>query len=353
MESIKIAGSLIGVKHHPYVIAEISANHAQDYSVAEAIVHGCAEAGVDAIKLQTYTAETMTLDLNEPAYVINEGLWKSKNLFELYRDAETPWAWTGRLQALCDSLKVTLFSSPFDSTAVEFLESLNFPAYKIASFELTDLPLLRLVAGTGKPVIASTGMATRQEIDTAVATLRAEGCVQLALLKCTSSYPATFESLNLGLIPKMQQDFRVPIGFSDHTQGITAAVAAVALGACIIEKHVKTAGSETSPDAAFSATTNEMKSLVQSVSLAYDSIGETEYGPHVSELPMLLLRRSIVAIREIPAGSRIEPEDVAVLRPAIGLPPSELETVLGATVRKHISRGEGISWDALGMTNGD
>jgi len=345
---IEIAGRRIGSAHRPYVIAEISANHAQDYSVAEAIVRGCAEVGVDAIKLQTYTAETMTLDVDKPAYIINEGLWESKRLFDLYGEAETPWEWTEPLQALCSSLGVTLFSSPFDSTAVDFLESLNFPAYKIASFELTDLPLLRAVAETGKPVIASTGMATEQEIQSAVSVLRESGCEQLALLKCTSSYPATFDSLNLILIPRIQTDFDLPVGFSDHTEGITAAVAAVALGACIIEKHVKTIGSESSPDAVFSSTIGELGELVNGVNFAFDARGNGNYGPHESEYPMIALRRSVIAIRDLPVGARVNKEDVAILRPAIGLPPSEFDTIVGAIVKKNIFRGDGITWDSLG-----
>jgi len=344
---IEIAGRPIGSAHRPYVIAEISANHAQDYSVAEAIVRGCAEVGVDAIKLQTYTAETMTLDVDKPAYIINEGLWESKRLFDLYREAETPWEWTEPLQTLCTSLGITLFSSPFDSTAVNFLESLNFPAYKIASFELTDLPLLRAVAETGKPVIASTGMATEQEIQSAVSVLRENGCEQLALLKCTSSYPATFDSLNLSLIPRMQSDFNLPVGFSDHTQGITAAVAAVALGACIIEKHVKTTGSESSPDAAFSTTIEEMKDLVHNVTIAFASRGESVYGPHQSERPMIAFRRSLIATRDLPMGTEISADDIAIRRPAIGLPPSDFEAVIGCKVIRRIDRGDGINWESL------
>lgn len=349
---IEIAGRRIGDAHRPYVIAEISANHAQNYSVAEAIARGCAEAGVDAIKLQTYTAETMTLDLDKPAYVISEGLWESKKLFDLYREAETPWKWTQPLQELCASIGITLFSSPFDSTAVDFLESLNFPAYKIASFELTDLPLLRAVAETGKPVIASTGMASEQEIQSAVSVFRENGCEELALLKCTSSYPATFDSLNLSLIPRLQSDFNLPVGFSDHTQGVTAAIAAVALGACIVEKHVKTTGSESSPDAVFSATIEELRELVSGVNLAFDSRGNCQYGPHETEYPMIALRRSVIAIRDIPLGAQITKEDIAILRPAVGLPPGEFDAILGAITAENILKGDGITWESLRTTSG-
>jgi len=347
IDSIEIAGRLIGDSHPPYVIAEVSANHAQDYATAEAIVRGCAEAGVDAIKLQTYTAETMTLDSDLPPYVIKEGLWESRRLFDLYREAQTPWEWTEPLQTLCESLGVTLFSSPFDSTAVDFLESMDFPAYKIASFELTDLPLIQAVAATRKPVIVSTGMATEQEIQSAVSVLRENGCEQLALLKCTSSYPAAFNSLNLSLIPRMQLDFKVPVGFSDHTQGITAAVAAVALGACIIEKHVKTVGSEFSPDAAFSSTIDEMSALVQNVAQAFEARGSGKYGPHKSELPMIALRRSVIALRDLTVGTRITIDDVAVRRPMIGLPPSDFESILGSKVTARVNKGEGIKWEFL------
>jgi len=347
MSEIVIAGRKIGSNYRPYVIAEISANHSQNYSVAEALIRGSAEAGVDAIKLQTYTAETMTLDVDLPEYRVKEGLWKSERLFDLYRRAETPWGWTESIQALCAELGIAMFSSPFDSTAVDFLESFDVPAHKVASFELTDEPLLKKIAATEKPVIASTGMATKKEIETAVSVLKENGCRSLALLRCTSAYPAPFDALNLSLIPTMTKDFGVPVGFSDHSLGTAAATAAVALGACIIEKHVQTAESESSPDAAFSASLADIQALVLDVNIAFEARGDGKYGPSECERPMLALRRSIVASRDIPFGTSVSENDIVVRRPNIGLPPGEFDTVLGAITTRGLQRGEGITWDAL------
>jgi pseudaminic acid synthase len=343
MSEISIAGRKIGTGYKPYVIAEISANHSQKYPVAEALIRGSAEAGVDAIKLQTYTAETMTLDVDLPEYRIKEGLWKSEKLFDLYRRAETPWDWTENIQILCSELGIALFSSPFDSTAVDFLETFDVPAHKVASFELTDLPLLKKIASTGKPVIASTGMATKDEIETAIRVLSENGSGSLALLRCTSAYPAPFNALNLSLIPKMMQDFNVPIGFSDHSLGTASATAAVALGACIVEKHVKTVGSESSPDAAFSASLEDMKELVFDVNVAFEARGNGEYGPSDCERPMIALRRSVIASKDIYPGQVLGPENITVRRPNIGLPPSAYEKLIGMTAHRTIQRGEGIT----------
>jgi len=343
MSEIAIAGRKIGSNHRPYVIAEISANHSQNYAVAEALIRGSAEAGVDAIKLQTYTAETMTLDVDLPEYRIKEGLWESERLFDLYRRAETPWSWTESIQALCVELGIAMFSSPFDSTAVNFLETFDVPAHKVASFELTDEPLLKKIASTGKPIIASTGMATKKEIETAVRVLTENGCESLALLRCTSAYPAPFNALNLSLIPKMMKNFNVPVGFSDHSLGTAAATAAVALGACIVEKHVQTAGSESSPDAAFSASLTDIQQLVFDVNVAFESRGNGEYGPSKCEQPMMALRRSVIASRDIYPGELFDANNIVVRRPNIGLPPSEYETLLGTTARQAVRRGEGLT----------
>jgi len=356
MSEIAVADRKIGLSHRPYVIAEISANHSQNYAVAEALIRGSAEAGVDAIKLQTYTAETMTLDVDLPEYRIKEGLWKSEKLYDLYRRAETPWGWTESLQILCAELGVEMFSSPFDSSAVDFLETFDVPAHKVASFELTDVPLLKKIASTGKPVIASTGMATKKEIETAVRVLAENGCESIALLRCTSAYPAPFNALNLSLIPKMIQDFNVPVGFSDHSLGTAAATAAVALGACIIEKHVQTAGSESSPDAAFSASLTDIKRLVFDVNVAFESRGNGQYGPSECEQPMMALRRSVIASRDIYPGEIFCADNVVVRRPNIGLPPSEYEKLLGTAARQAIRRGEGLSWKSAERSpspNGD
>jgi len=344
---MKIRDRNIGDQSLPYVVAELSSNHTQDLHVAKALLEGCAAAGVDAVKIQTYTAETMTLDVELPDYYIQDGLWQSQRLFDLYQVAQTPWEWTEELLNAASGLGLAFFSTPFDLTAVEFLETFDMPAYKIASFELTDLPLLRSVAKTGKPIIASTGMATHGEIAEAVDELTAHGCTQLALLKCTSSYPARHEALNLRLIPQMKADFGVPIGYSDHTIGKTASIAAVALGACIIEKHVMLADTSSSPDAAFSASLDQMSELVRDVRAAAVSRGSGDYEVSPDEDSMRRLRRSVIAFRDIPANKKIEYEDLTVRRPAVGLPPRELPSVAGRRAARDIKRGEGITWDLL------
>lgn len=350
--TLSIAGRTIGPDESPYVIAELSANHAQDLELAKEIVRGCAEAGVDAVKLQTYTAETMTLDVDRPEYWITQGTWASERLFDLYRRAETPWEWTRDLMSLARGLGLTLFSSPFDETAVDFLESCQVPAHKVASFELTDLPLLRIIGRTGKPVIASTGMATKDEISEAVSTLTESGCEQLALLKCTSAYPAEASDLNLTLIPQMQADFGLPVGYSDHTIGTTAAVAAVALGACVIEKHVQADRVTDSPDAAFSAAVSEMGQFVSAVREAHAMRGHAQYGPSAAEEYLRAFRRSIIATRDLQAGTLIGPDDIVVRRPDIGLLPRELDAVIGAKLTRGFARGEGLDWEGLEPVEG-
>ncbi|MCF8526164.1 MAG: pseudaminic acid synthase [Candidatus Nanopelagicales bacterium] len=342
-QGFSIAGRPIGFGHPPYVIAEISANHAQDLAVALRIVRECADAGVDAIKIQTYRAETMTIDTDLPAFQINDGPWAGERLFELYRRAEMPWEWTLPLKDLAEQLGMVLFSSPFDETAVDFLESCDVPAYKVASFEITDLPLLRRVARTRKPVIVSTGLASKVEVSEALATLAEFGASQVAVLKCTSSYPADMSDLNLALIPQMKLDFGVPVGYSDHTIGTVAAVAAVAMGACILEKHVQTDGSESSPDAAFSMTASDMGAYVRAARVAALAVGEAAYGPTPSEVPSLAFRRSLMAATDMQVGHIVGPDDVVVRRPAGGLPPAALERVIGSVTTRDLRRGDFVT----------
>lgn len=337
---IQIAGRRIGPAHPPYVIAEISANHCQDIATATRIIEECAGSGVEAIKLQTYTAETMTVDAELPHLRITSGPWAGESLFELYRRAETPWDWTQPLKELAESLGMVLFSSPFDATAVDFLESCDVPAYKVASFELTDTPLLRHIARLGKPVIFSTGLGSEEEIARAIEVLRESGCREVAMLKCTSAYPANLEDLRLSMIPRMMLDFGIPVGFSDHTIGTEAALAAVAMGACILEKHVQTVGSADSPDAAFSMSAAGMKDYVEAALRGYRMRGDAEYGPTENEHGSLIFRRSVMLVRDVKKGAILQMEDLAVRRPGGGVEPDRLHSVIGQRVNRDLVRGE-------------
>lgn len=337
-----IAGRLIGPAHPPYIIAEISANHCQDLTLARKLIKDCAAAGVDAVKLQTYSAETITLNSDRSEYLIQEGTWAGERLYALYERAMTPWGWTQDLHQLATECGVHLFSTPFDPTAVDFLETCDVPAYKVASFELTYHQLLARVADTGKPVILSTGLASHEEIHEALEVLRANGAQSVALLKCTSSYPALPQDLNLTLIPRMAEEFKVPIGYSDHTVGTTAAIAAVALGACIVEKHVKDSSSSTSADESFSTLTADMTSLVQECRNAFVARGVPEYGPTEAEEPSLHFRRSIVVDRDIAQGEILQESDLRIVRPMIGAAPKELDLIVGRPAPRSLSRGEGV-----------
>lgn len=338
----EIAGRAIGPDHPPYVIAEVSANHLQDLDLAKRIVLDCAKAGVDAVKLQTYSADTITLDVDLPPYLISGGTWDGERLYQLYQRAMTPWEWTAELMSIATENGVHLFSTPFDPTAVDYLETCGVPAYKVASFELTYHPLLRAIGSKGKPVIMSTGLSTREEIAESVQILLDSGAPHVALLKCTSAYPASVSDLNLTLIPQMLTDFGVPIGYSDHTIGNTAAIAAVALGACIIEKHVKDAASTGSADESFSTLPNDLANLVTACREAQQARGSATYGPTESELPSLHFRRSIVAARDIRAGEVIAESDLVIIRPNIGAPSRDLGAIVGRPAGRDYLRGEGV-----------
>ncbi len=345
---MKINQREIGTGQPVYIIAEMSANHGQNFDEAVRIVHAMKEAGADAVKLQTYTPDTITLDCQRPEFQIGKGtIWEGKNLYQLYGEAYTPWDWQPKLKDLATSLGLDCFSTPFDDSAVDFLEAMQVPAHKVASFELVDIPLLRKIAATGKPVIMSTGMATLEEIDEAVRALREGGCTDLALLKCTSAYPAPPEEMNLRTIPHLAATFGVPVGLSDHTLGITAAVTAVTLGACIIEKHFILSRATGGPDAAFSLEPAEFKALVQAVREAEQAQGQVSYTLTAREQSSHIFRRSLFVVRDMQAGECFTAENVRSIRPAHGLPPRHLPEVLGRRAQCAIARGTPLAWDLV------
>lgn len=346
--SFEIQNRAIGPGHPTYIIAELSANHNQDFDQAVRIIHAAKDAGVDAIKLQTYTPDTITIDSDRDEFHIQKTIWEGRKLYDLYREAYTPWEWQPRLKEVANDLGLTLFSSPFDHTAVDFLEEMDVPAYKVASFEVVDIPLLRKIAATGKPVIMSTGMANLSEIDEAVRTLRAAGTTQLALLKCTSAYPSLPEDMNLRTIPHLAAAFQVPTGLSDHTMGIAVPVAAATLGATIIEKHITLSRDIPGPDSAFSLEPHEFKQLVEAVRLAEKALGNVHYMPTEKEEASSIFRRSLFVVKDIQAGDVFTPEHVRSIRPAHGLHTRYFDEVIGKVAACDISRGTPLSWDLVG-----
>lgn len=349
MNRVNIHNRLIANTERPFIIAEMSGNHNQSLDRALAIVEAAAEAGVDAIKLQTYTADTMTLDVSEGEFFIEDAnsLWKGNSLYDLYKEAYTPWEWHEPIFKRCEELGLVAFSSPFDESAVDFLEGLNVPAYKIASFENVDLPLIKKVSKTGKPVIISTGMATPAEIDEAVRTAREAGCEQLVLLTCTSTYPASPENTNLRTMPHMRELFNCEVGLSDHTMGVGVAVASVALGATVIEKHFTLSREDGGVDSAFSMEPAEMKMLVEETKRAWQSLGTVHYGPTNAEKPSLKHRRSLYISQNLEAGDVLTVENVRAIRPGLGLPTKYLDLVLGKRVSQHAKIGQPLSFDLL------
>lgn len=337
---ITIRNIKIGAFHRVYIVAEMSANHRQNYDEAVRIIHAIKAAGADAVKIQTYTPDTLTIDCDRPEFQIGKGtIWEGKTLYRLYGEAYMPWDWQPRLQAVADQIGLHFFSTPFDFSAVDFLESMNVPAYKIASFELVDLPLIRKVARTGKPVILSTGMGTVQEIEEAVQAIRGEGNEQIVLLKCNSAYPAPLEEMNLRTIPDMMQRFGVPVGLSDHTLGISAAVAAVALGACMIEKHFTLRRADGGPDAAFSLEPHEFKEMVTAVREAEKALGGVSYSVGEHEEASRVFRRSLFVVEDMKAGDLFTDHNIRSIRPGHGLPPKYLDQVLGRRATRDIARG--------------
>ncbi len=346
--SFAVAGRPIGPGQPTYIIAEMSGNHGQSFTRAADIVRAAKDAGADAIKLQTYTADTMTLDVRSPLFEIQgESLWSGRHLHDLYGEAYTPWDWQPRLKALAESLGLHCFSTPFDDSSLEFLEDMDVPAHKIASFEANDLPLIRRIARTGKPVIMSTGMATPAEIAEAVAAFRDAGGRQLALLKCTSAYPAPVHTMNLRTIQDLAQTHQVVAGLSDHSLGIAAPVAAVALGANIIEKHFTLSRLDPSPDRAFSLEPAEFRAMVDAVRTAEQALGDVSYALSPKEEANRGFRRSIFVARDVKAGEPLNPDNLRIVRPAHGLEPRHWDAVLGRVATRDLPRGTPLSWNDL------
>ena len=347
--TIEIAGRHIGAEHPPFVIAEMSGNHNQSLERALAIVDAAAEAGAHAIKLQTYTADTMTLDTRGGSFEINDpnSLWAGKNLHDLYKQAYTPWEWHFPIMERARELGLICFSSPFDESAVDFLLDLDVPAFKIASFENNHLPLIKKAAATGKPVIISTGMASLGELEKAVSTAREAGCEQLILLKCTSTYPATPENTNILTIPHLKHLFGAEVGLSDHTMGVGVAVASVALGASVIEKHFTLSRAEGGVDSAFSLEPTELCSLVTETQRAWQSLGQVCYGATQAEIKSQVFRRSIYVAADISQGELFTEANIRIVRPGDGAPPYLYEHLLGKTTRRSYRAGTPLSLDQL------
>lgn len=341
-----IGSTEIGLSCRPYVIAEMSGNHNQSLQRALSIVDAAALAGVDAIKLQTYTADTMTIKVDRPGFVIDDpqSLWHGRHLHDLYAQAHTPWEWHAPIFERAAAHGLHCFSTPFDDTAVDFLESLGAPAYKIASFECTDLPLIRKVAATGKPMIISTGMASLAEIDQTVRTARSHGARQIVLLKCTSTYPSTPENTHLRTLPVLREAFGCEVGLSDHTMGCGAAVAAVALGAVVVEKHFTLSRADGGVDAAFSLEPAEMKLLRVETERAWQALGGVQFGGSAAEQASKAFRRSLYVTRDVKAGERLTPDNLRAIRPGFGLPPVHLDELMGCTVSRDIERGTPADW---------
>ncbi|HLX91952.1 MAG TPA: pseudaminic acid synthase [Puia sp.] len=346
MKNIQIAGRQVGGGEPPFIIAEMSGNHNQSIERAMQIITAASNCGVHAIKLQTYTPDTMTipgaLTIDDPG-----SIWNGRELYDLYKEAYTPWEWHAELFDFAKSLNLIPFSTPFDETAVDFLESLNVPCYKIASFENSDWPLLEKVARTGKPVIMSSGAATVSEIGEAVEILKNAGCEELILLKCTSTYPATPQNTNLLTIPHMRELFNCPIGLSDHTMGIGVAVASVALGACVIEKHFTLRRADGGVDSAFSMEPGEMSLLVSETEKASQAMGVIQYGVQESEKQSLAFKRSIYVVRDIAKGEAFNKVNIRVIRPGNGLAPKFYKSLIGKTAQKNYPAGTPLSWENI------
>jgi N-acetylneuraminate synthase len=345
---IEIAGRKIGAEHSPYVICELSGNHNGSLERCLTMVDAAADTGCDAIKIQTYTADTITLDVDRPEFKIHGGLWDGRTLYELYEEAHTPFEWHAAIFERARQRGVTIFSSPFDETAVDLLDSLGAPAFKIASFEAVDLPLIKYAAAKGKPLIISTGMANLTEMQTALDTALAAGAPGVLLLHCVSSYPATFADANVRTVPDMAARFGCPIGLSDHTPGTAASVAAVSLGACAVEKHFTLARADGGPDAAFSLEPAEFKALVDDTKNAWAALGRAHYDVLGSEATSLLFRRSLYVTADVKKGEPLTRANVRSVRPGNGLPPADLDKVLAGRATRDLTRGEPLDWSMVG-----
>lgn len=347
LDSIRIDGRLIGPSEPPYVIAELSANHNGSIATALKIIEEAKRSGADAVKLQTYRADTITLNVDRPEFRITGGLWDGRTLYELYEEAHTPWEWHKTLFEHAHKLGITIFSSPFDHTAVDLLESLGAPAYKIASFEAVDLPLIRYVASKGKPMIISTGMADEEEIQEAVDAARGAGCKQLALLHCVSGYPAPSDEYNLRTISDMQERYGALIGLSDHTLDNTTAIASVAVGACIIEKHFTLDRKGGGPDDSFSLEPADLVALCRDSKIAWKAMGSVNYGRKASERANVQFRRSLYFVKPLAAGGIITEDAVRSVRPGFGLAPKHLPELIGRRVKVAVQYGDPVTLDRL------
>lgn len=347
---IKIGNREIGQSVEPFVIAEMSGNHNQSLDRALEIVEAAARTGAHALKIQTYTPDTMTIDMDEGEFHISDpkSLWTGTSLYKLYGEAYTPWEWHKPIFDRARELGIIPFSTPFDDTAVDFLEGLDVPCYKIASFENTDLPLIRRVAATGKPLIISTGMATVAELDETVRAAREAGCKDLILLKCTSTYPATAENTNILTIPHLRELFGCEVGLSDHTMGVGVSVASVALGATVVEKHFTLARADGGVDSAFSMEPVEMAQLVEETKRAWQALGQVSYGPTEAEKKSLQYRRSLYVVQDLKVGDVFSRENIRAIRPGLGLATKHLEAILGKVVKKNVKRGTALAWDLVG-----
>lgn len=351
-ETITIQDREIGAGKPVFIIAEISGNHNQSFETAVALVKAAVDAGVDAVKLQTYTADTLTVDCDTENFRIKGNtLWDGNTLYKLYQEAYTPWEWQPELKKIADDLGVILFSTPFDATAVEFLEDLDMPAYKVASFEIVDIPLLEKIAKTGKPVIMSTGMSTVGEIEEAVQTLQRAGNRECALLKCTSAYPASPDDMNLVTIPTLADVFHMPVGLSDHTLGTAASVAAVALGAAILEKHLTLSRSEPGPDAAFSLEPHEFRLLVEQVRFTEKALGKVNFGVTEQEAKSRVFRRSLFVVKDVRAGEMFNSGNVRSIRPGNGLHTRYLSRIMGCSATRDVKAGAPLEWNMIAESN--
>jgi len=346
-KTIKIDNLLVGLDHPPYIIAEMSGNHNQSLDRALEIVEAAKKAGVHALKLQTYTADTLTIEAENESFFINDSNspWKGKSLYNLYKQAYTPWEWHEPVFKRCRELGLTVFSTPFDETAVDFLESLNVPAYKIASFENNHIPLIRKVASTGKPVIVSAGMASVAELDEIVRTIRDAGCSEIVLLKCTSAYPSTPEDTNLLTVPHLRQLFDAEVGLSDHTLGVGVGIAAVALGATMIEKHFTLSRADGGVDSKFSMEPDEMQLLVEETHKAWQALGSVSYGPTENETLSIRFRRSVYIVEDVNKGEELTPVNIRVIRPGDGLLPKYYDILLGRKFSCDVKKGTPMSWE--------
>ncbi|TDA70392.1 MAG: pseudaminic acid synthase [Clostridia bacterium] len=345
---VQIGSRRISPSDQVYIVAELSANHNQDFDRAVELVKAAKEAGADAIKLQTYTPDTLTIQCERPEFRIGGGtIWDGRTLYDLYGEAYTPWEWQPRLKQVAEELGLDFFSTAFDPTAVDFLEKIGVPVHKVASFEIVDIPLIEKMARTGKPLIISTGMATLAEIDEAVRAARNAGATQIALLKCTSAYPAPPEEMNLRTIPHLAEAFGVPVGLSDHTLGIAVPVAAVALGACIVEKHFTLSRDIPGPDSAFSLEPHEFRAMVQSIREAEKALGQVCYEVGEREAASRVFRRSMFVVQDVKAGEVFTAENVRSIRPGHGLPPKFLKDVIGRRAACDIARGTPLRWELI------